>query len=123
MDQIEKMQTARLTKHGQKQVVLRCGFKGRKKAGKKAGKLADKALIRGVTHGETKGDLNEYLSMLYLKYKKANNLRIFDRKVFIFDKDTLITVLFLPPELIFAYEAAQRAKNLSIVDQEKGIAS
>lgn len=123
MYQTSKSLTARLTKHGKKQVVLRCGFKGKRNAGKKAEKLADRALNRGVTHTETKGRLNNYLNALYLKYRKASNLRIFDRMVFVFDDDVLITVLYLPPEHIFAYEAAQRVKNLSFEQQDKRIAS
>jgi len=67
---------------------------------KKVQSYVDKAYDLGIKHKDTEDELQKYFDMLYLKYKKANNIRIYKNTVFIFAGKFLITVLILPQELI-----------------------
>ena len=80
-----------VTDHGCKRIRSRCGAS--KKA---AGKIAEDAFKNGITHAETTGSLNRYITSLYFHNKTANNIRVFNDKVFIFSNEVLITVLNLP---------------------------
>jgi hypothetical protein len=61
-------------------------------------RMADIALVSGIRHSETTGPLRKYLDRLYLEHGNGNNSRIYAETVFIFNKETLITVLKLPNE-------------------------
>lgn len=78
--------------HGSKRIRSRCGVPK-----KTVNKLATEAFSSGITHGETNGSLNKYLTALYFRNQTANNIRIYQNKVFIFSGSHLITVLNLPP--------------------------
>lgn len=80
-----------LTKHAQKRVVQRCGV-----SKKTAKSVADRALDKGLRHMECNGELTKYLNGIYLSYQAANNLRLYDNRVWIFKNQTLITVYNLP---------------------------
>ncbi|MDD3029787.1 MAG: hypothetical protein PHS57_05865 [Alphaproteobacteria bacterium] len=59
-------------------------------------KVTNNAFDKGITHTQTSGSLKRYLDGLYLRERKANNIRIYGDKVFLFAGETLITVLRLP---------------------------
>lgn len=63
-------------------------------------KLAEKALTYGLTHSDAKGSLKKYCDKIYLSHKKANNIRIYNRKVFVFKDSILITIINLPNNLL-----------------------
>ncbi len=62
--------------------------------------MASKILREGVTHKECSGDLERWVTAKYLKYKKANNIRLYGKQCYIFKNDTLITVLRIPENLV-----------------------
>lgn len=81
----------KLTNHSKKRMKERCGSNKSSEQ-----KIAQTAFEKGITHAETSGSLHRYLDGLYLSHHKANNMRIYGDKVFIFCGDQLITVLQLP---------------------------
>lgn len=83
----------RITQHGTERLAKR--FKIRKEA--QVRELA-RALELGVRHGDTSGSLNYYLTGEFHKYGTANNIRVFNEKVFILVDMRLITVFVLPFE-------------------------
>lgn len=100
------MLTAIVTNHAKQRTKDRLGV-----SKKVANKIAGKALEHGVTHALAKGKLKSYLDKLYLSHKSANNLRVYNRKVYLFDKNILITVLNLPNNLINAADKLQHQKE------------
>ena len=94
-----------VTVHGQRRITQRVG--GPKH---KAQIKADKALIAGITHSEATGLLKDYITRTYLLYGTANNIRIYNRNVYLFRNEVLITVLNLPPNL-HKIEDAIKAKR------------
>lgn len=89
------MTNAIVTNHAKQRTKERLGV--RKKT---ADKIATKALNQGITHSMVKGNLKSYLDKLYLKERTANNLRIYNRKVYLFKDTVLVTVLNLPQNLV-----------------------
>lgn len=86
---------AQITKHAKKRAKERAGIgKGN------LSKMASKILREGVTHKECSGDLERWVTAKYLKYKKANNIRLYGKQCYIFKNDTLITVLRIPEDLV-----------------------
>lgn len=81
----------RNTRHGSKRIRERVGVNK-----KVVDKLAQKALEEGISHKDTVGSLKKYISSLYLKYRVANNIKVYNRKLYLFKFDKLITVLNLP---------------------------
>jgi hypothetical protein len=61
-------------------------------------RLARRALDCGICHGDTGGALKRYFDGLYLLHRTANNVRVYGNSVFIFNDETLITVMTLPPK-------------------------
>ena len=96
----------RVTIHGENRIVERVG--GKKK---NAEKIAEKAFRLGMAHSETKGRLNKYLTKLYFQNTSNNgNMRVYNRKVYIFKNEALITVLPLPHNLCEMADIQQRKK-------------
>lgn len=62
-------------------------------------KIANKAFQKGLTRKDLKGGGEKYFDKLFLKYRKANNLRILGDFVFLFTSNVLITVLRLPDDV------------------------
>ena len=88
--------TAILTYHGEDRIMEREGLNK-----KSVQKIANKALKDGIKHSDTVGSLKRFLDKLYLAHKNANNIRILNRKVYLFHKEfdgrnVLITVINLP---------------------------
>lgn len=80
-----------VTEHAKGRVKERLGFN--KKTIESAAK---RALEKGIQHKDTVGSFNKYFSSLYLKHKKANNIRVFAEMAFLFRNQTLITVFAIP---------------------------
>lgn len=86
---------ARITRHGAKRVRQRLGVP--RSAVKRS---AEKALRDGIGHNEASGAVQGYIATLYNAYGgAANNIRIYNGFVYIFNENILITVLILPGEL------------------------
>jgi hypothetical protein len=97
---------ARTTYHAQDRVKDRLGL-----SKKLADKKAQQALDFGVSHAETKGTLHRYFTYLYFHNETANNIRVYNRKVYIFANELLITVLNLPNHLAQAADKLQKRKK------------
>lgn len=63
-------------------------------------KMMAKAYHEGIRHSQTKGSLKKYISGLYLRYKKANNIRIYGQNVYLFRNKKLITLYRIDNSLI-----------------------
>lgn len=83
-----------VTNHAEKRIRKRCGLNK-----SVVSKLATQALTEGISHSETKGNFKKYLNKLYLSDKNANNIKIYNHFVFLFNSNTLITVFNLPRNL------------------------
>lgn len=83
-----------VTKHAETRIRERCGVNK-----KSCDRLAKLALERGVPHYRTKGRLNKWVTKVYFKNMSANNIRIYGDKAYIFNEETLITVIQIPQEL------------------------
>lgn len=97
-----------VTRHGEKRIRKRLGLKK-----KSADRIAEKALERGVTHAEAKGSLGSYMDSLFLSHGTANNMRIYNRAVYVFRNNVLITVLALPKRYIGLADKLQKQKTAS----------
>lgn len=84
-----------VTKHAETRIKERLGV-----SKKISEKIADKALKNGISHRDCTGSLKKYVNKLYLSHRKGTNIKVYNRKVFIFREDLLITVLELPKKLI-----------------------
>lgn len=88
-----------VTKHAKKRTKERMGLKKQH-----AQKVSEQALRFGLTHKETKGQLKKFIDGLYLSQENANNIVVYNDKVFLFvyDKWTkinkFITVINLPSQ-------------------------
>jgi len=98
----------KVSSHGNKRVRSRCGIPK-----KSVQKLAKEAFEYGITHKETTGSLNKYITAQYFYNQSANNIRIYNQKVFIFSNETLITVLNLPKKFIKIAEKIMKRKQES----------
>ncbi len=85
------MKQVTLTRHAARRTKQRLGIPKRS-----AEHNAKKALEHGIRHSETRGSLNRYITSLYFNNRKANNIRILNQQVYIFQDSTLITVFPLP---------------------------
>ena len=62
--------------------------------------MAEKAFNEGIAHGQTKGRLNKWVTSLYFNNEKANNIRLYGDKAYIFCGETLVTVIQIPVGLM-----------------------
>ncbi|MDF2534021.1 MAG: hypothetical protein K0R18_178 [Bacillales bacterium] len=95
-----------MTEHGEQRIKDRLGL-----SKKTADKTAQKALDFGVSHSETKGSLKKLIDGLYLREKKANNIKIYNRNIYLFKDVVLITVINLPNRYSAAADKLQKNKN------------
>lgn len=100
------MCSLKITKHAEKRMKERIGLNK-----KTIDKVAIKAMKEGLKHRELKGSLLKHVSELYLRYKKANNIRVFNNKVYLFREDVLITVVPLPFKYTKIYLKIKNAKK------------
>ncbi len=92
-----------VSKHGKERIGERCGL--RKRA---VQRLADSAFNRGKRIHDFSGSFRRYLEGVYMAQGNANNLRIYNEKLWLFADSCLITVWHLPNEY---KSAANRAKE------------
>ncbi|MPM35908.1 hypothetical protein SDC9_82502 [bioreactor metagenome] len=107
--EVIKVQTSEvvITRHGAKRVKERIGLgKG------SIQKNAEKALSFGITHAETKGSLHRYLDGVYLLKECSNNMRVYNRMVYLFRGNVLITVLPLPQKYLACADKLQKNKKV-----------
>lgn len=74
-------------------------------------KLAEKAFKEGMGHKDSVGNLKKWIDGLYLKYKTANNIRIYGENIFIFSGKNLVTVYQVPNNLRKAALKNQKEKQ------------
>jgi len=84
-----------ITNHGKQRIKERTGVG---KSERKMQRLAGIAFERGIQHKDVKGKMKRYLDGVYLAYKKADNIRIYGGKIWLFHGLQLITVMTLPSE-------------------------
>ncbi len=80
-----------ITEHAKQRMKERCGFNK-----KTAERMAKKAFYEGMPHAQTKGKLNKWITSLYFKNVKANNIRLYGNYAYIFAGETLVTVIPVP---------------------------
>ena len=83
-----------ISNHARKRMKERCGFN--KNAGER---MARKAFKEGITHAQTKGNLNKWVTSLFFKTKKADNIRLYGDHAYIFCGEVLVTVIAIPASL------------------------
>lgn len=59
-------------------------------------RMAERAFEKGISVSETTGRFRRYLERLYDSHGNGNNLRVYGEKIFVFQNETLITILHLP---------------------------
>ena len=91
----EKGMFMNVSKHANERLKERCGLN--KKSRKR---IAEKAFDEGITHSQTTGRLNKWITSLYFRNKRANNIRIYGDKAYIFAGKTLVTVIQVPANLM-----------------------
>lgn len=92
-----------VTKHAKSRIKTRLGIKK-----KSSDKLAANALQKGLSHAELKGSVKKYISDVYLKYRTANNIRIYNHQIFLFHGTVLITVFPLPQKYFACIEKIKK---------------
>lgn len=80
-----------VTNHAKQRIKERTGINM-----KGVERSAENAMEKGLKHCELNGSLRKYVDGLYLREKKANNMRIYSQHVYMFRNDTLITIIPLP---------------------------
>ncbi len=83
-----------VSKHAGERLRERCGFNK-----KTIERMADKAFKEGIPHSKTKGRLNKWVTSLYFRNEKANNIRLYGDKAYIFCDNILVTVIQIPVSL------------------------
>lgn len=86
---------AKITKHAKKRAKERCGLND-----KSITRMADKILENGVQHKDCTGCLKRWVDGLFLESKKANNIRLYGDKAYLFHDMTLITIIQIPNNLM-----------------------
>lgn len=84
----------KVTKHAKQRLKERNGLNKNS-----CDRIVEKALKEGIKHSETKGRLNKWISSIYFVEKKANNIRLYGDKAYLFRDETLITILQIPADL------------------------
>ena len=100
-----------LTFHSKKKAKERMGIPHRALQ-----KNAENAFLYGLSRYESVGRLRDYLDKIYFKTRKANNLRVYNRFVYIFAGKTLITVLHVPKELVPSAYSQQKKKEKLLME-------
>lgn len=81
----------KLTRGGENRTLRKVG--GSKKS---VERIAEKALKFGINQTEVSGNLSSYLNKITLRNKRADSIKIYNRKIYIFKGETLLSVLDLP---------------------------
>ena len=87
LNQVERKHL-KVTKHAKRRSRQRSGItKGQ------IDKIAARAFTEGITHKQARGDLSKWMDAEFLKYRTANECRLYANHLYIFHNETLITVL------------------------------
>jgi len=97
---------AYVTKHGTKRIRQRLGLNK-----KSVEKQAQKALNYGVSHKEATGKLCQYMNGVFLLNYRPTNMRAYNRMLYLFREDKLITVLHLPNRYWAQADKLQQRKS------------
>ena len=99
----------RVSRHGAKRARERLGIPLNA-----VKKNAEKALKYGVHRQDASGPFRRYLDALYYEYETANNMRVYNRHIYIFCGEVLVTVMNVPYKYFDAADVAQRRKKRGI---------
>lgn len=83
-----------MTKHADQRMKERLGIQKCSLS-----RVEKNALARGKSRKDYTGDMRKHLDGLYLKRGTANNMKVYQQSVFMFEKKNLITVIKLPNRL------------------------
>lgn len=83
-----------ISNHARQRMKERCGFNKKTQE-----RMAEKAFRDGIPHNRTNGRLNKWITSLYFKNERANNIRIYGDKAYIFCGETLVTVIQIPANI------------------------
>jgi hypothetical protein len=72
---------------------LRLHQKGKQQNGKRV-------YEKGISHNQTKGQLNKWITSLYFTNRRANNIKLYGDKAYIYCDEILVTVLQIPANLM-----------------------
>ena len=109
------MKKLKITDHAKKRLVERIGINKRSTE-----KISEVAFREGLSHSDLTGILKKYIDKVYLKEKKANNIRIYGTNVYLFKNTTLITVLRLTSKLSKIAIKLNKKRNSGVLDQNLG---
>lgn len=84
-----------ITTHAKKRLKQRLGLP--KKA---LEKHVDSVLQEGKKHCDAKGRARKWMDKMYLSYEAANNMRVHGQFLYVFNSQTLITVVPVPRWLL-----------------------
>ena len=83
----------RVTRHAEQRTRQRVGLPKRA-----VDRAAARALKRGKPRQYFLGAFRRYLNFIFMKRRRANNMRVYNGYIYMFDDDVLITVLEAPPK-------------------------
>lgn len=84
-----------VTKHAKERMKERCGLKE-----KSVDRMAKIAYEKGLRHGDLTGNLKKWVDSLYFYDRRANQIRLYGDKAYIFHNEKLITVIQIPHNLV-----------------------
>lgn len=103
-----------VTKHATKRIKTRLGVPKQS-----SDRIAGQALEYGIRHSDTTGALNRYITNLYFRHSTANNIRVFNSYVYIFQDEKLITVFQLPQKFRKAANRIADKKKKEVQDEKE----
>jgi hypothetical protein len=106
MSREKEKEVAQSTRHSKQRTKDRLGL-----SKKLADKKAQEALDHGLRHKELTGGLKKYITSLYFYNETANNIRVYQQKVYIFRDTKCITILNLPQNLCNVANKLQKRKD------------
>ncbi len=102
---------ARITRHARKRFKQRLGVHKTD-----TNKNANRALRDGVSQRDVRGDISRFMAALYFRNRTCNNIRLYNGMVYVFAKETLITVFPIPYR--FREDAAEAQKRKEQSNEE-----
>lgn len=82
---------AKVTRHARKRFKQRLGVHKTD-----TNKNAKRALREGLSQADVRGELSRFMAALYFRNRTCNNIRLYRGMVYIFARETLITVFPIP---------------------------
>ena len=84
-----------VTKHAKQRMKQRCGLKE-----KSSDRIAKIAYEKGLRHSDLTGNLKKWVDKQYFYNRRANQIRLYGDKAYIFHNQNLITVIQIPHNLV-----------------------